>query len=387
MLLKELFLKEDGRATAVFAFGRFNPPTIGHQKLIELVQAQAKKVNGKGFIFLSHSQKPKKDPLSFNQKLAYLQTLINDPDLEIGHSEANTVIKALQVIEAQGRTRVIMIAGSDRVMEFDKLLKQYNGQPDKKGNLLYNFDFVDVISAGERDPDAEVVSGASASKAREFAKQDDFANFSKIVMGGERSKTIYQMIQNAMGVKVAMNNEKLYNEEMENKPIVYVDMDGVLADFFGGVEKLYGVEHWKQLTSDKTKDLKQEVINRITGTDFFATLPKFDSSGELISMVKDFTGGNFSINTSPLRGDNEVSSKYKKIWIQQHIEKPAQTIITGRKESYAKDKASGTPNILIDDRPVNIERWQNAGGYGILYQANRDPLTKVEQALNEYGKI
>ena len=104
-------------------------------------------------------------------------------------------------------------------------------------------------------------------------------------------------------------------------------------------------------------------------------------------MVKKFTNGSFSILTSPLRGDREVSSKYKKLWIEQHIENPNQTIITGRKESYAKDKASGTPNILIDDRPVNIERWQNAGGYGILYQANRDPLTKVEQALNEYGKV
>ena len=206
-------------------------------------------------------------------------------------------------------------------------------------------------------------------------------------MGGERSKTIYQMIQNAMGIKVAMNNEKLYNEEMENKPIVYVDMDGVLADFFGGVEKLYGVQHWKQLSSDKTKDLKQEVINRITGTDFFATLPEFPTADQLIAIVKKFTGGSFSILTSPLRGDHEVSSKYKKIWIEQHIETPEQTIITGRKESYAKNKASGTPNILIDDRPVNIERWQNAGGYGILYQANRDPLTKVQTALDEYGKI
>jgi len=206
-------------------------------------------------------------------------------------------------------------------------------------------------------------------------------------MGGERSKTIYQMIQNAMGVKVAMNNEKLYNEQMENKPIVYIDMDGVLADFFGGVEKLYGVEHWKQLTSDKTKDLKQEVINKITGTDFFATLPEFPNADQLISMVKKFTGGTFSILTSPLRGDHEVSSKYKKLWIEQHIENPEQTIITGRKESYAKDKASGTPNILIDDRPVNIERWQGAGGYGILYQANRDSLTKVQTALDQYGKV
>ena len=63
-------------------------------------------------------------------------------------------------------------------------------------------------------------------------------------------------------------------QEPVNKPIVYVDLDGVLADFFGGVEKLYGVDHWKQLVSDKTKDLKMEVINKIQGTDFFATLPK-----------------------------------------------------------------------------------------------------------------
>ena len=387
MLLKELFLKEDGRATAVFAFGRFNPPTIGHQKLIELVQATAKKVNGKGFIFLSHTQNARKDPLSFNQKLAYIRTLIDDPDLEIGHSEANTVIKALQVIQAQGRTRVIMIAGSDRVMEFDKLLKQYNGKPDQKGNELYNFDFVDVISAGERDPDAEGVSGASASKAREFAQNDDFANFSKIVMGGTKSKTIYQMIQNAMGVKVALNNEKLYTEQMKDKPVVYIDMDGVLADFFGGVEKLFGVAHWKELTGTKDEaGLKQEVINKISGTDFFATLPEFPTADQLVTMVKKFTGGTFSILTSPLRGDYENSGKYKQVWIKQHIQNPEQTIITGRKESYAKDKASGTPNILIDDRPTNIERWQNAGGYGILYQANRDPLTKVQQALDNYGQ-
>ena len=195
------------------------------------------------------------------------------------------------------------------------------------------------------------------------------------------------MIQNAMGVKVAMNNEKLYTEQMKEEPIVYVDMDGVLADFFGGVEKLYGVEHWKELTSNKDEGgLKQEVINRITGTDFFATLPEFPTADQLIAMVKKFTGGTFSILTSPLRGDHENSTKYKKLWINQHIANPEQVIVTGRKEAYAKDKASGTPNILIDDRPTNIERWQNAGGYGILYQANRDQLTKVQQALNDYGK-
>ena len=388
MHLRELFLKEDDRATAVFAFGRFNPPTIGHQKLIEKVQAMTRQVNGKGFIFLSHKQNNKTDPLSFQEKLSYIRSQIQDANLEIGHTEANTIIKALQVIQAQGRTRIVMVAGSDRVAEFQKLLNQYNGKPDKAGNELYKFDSIDVVNAGQRDPDEEGVAGASASKARDLALKGQWHEFSKIAMGGDESELVYNKIQDALGVQVAENNKKLYNEDMaDGKPIVYIDMDGVLADFFGGVEKMYGVQHWKELTSDKTKDLKSEVINRITGTDFFATLPKFDSAGELISMVKEFTGGNFSINTSPLRGDHTNSSKYKKLWIQNNIEQPDDIIITGRKESYAKDKASGTPNILIDDRPVNIDRWQNAGGYGILYQANRDSLSKVKTALEQYGKV
>jgi hypothetical protein len=387
MLLKELFLKEDDRATAVFAFGRFNPPTIGHQKLIDKVKATAAKANGKGFIFLSHKQNNKTDPLSFKDKLGYLQSQYQDPNLEFGNIEANTIIKALQKIQDQGRTKIIMVAGSDRVAEFERLLNQYNGKPDKQGNDLYNFDSIAVVNAGQRDPDEEGVAGASASKARELAAKGQEHEFSKIVMGGNAGKVLYDKIQDALGVMVAENNKKLYNEQMDGKPTVYLDMDGVLADFFGGVEKMYGVDHWKQLTSDKTKDLKKEVIDRITGTDFFATLPKFDSADELINMVKKFTGGKFSINTSPLRGDNENYGKYKKVWISNNIEQPDEIVVTGRKESYAKDKASGTPNILIDDRPVNIQRWQDAGGYGILYQANRDSLTKVKKGLEDYAKI
>jgi 5'(3')-deoxyribonucleotidase len=244
-----------------------------------------------------------------------------------------------------------------------------------------------VISAGQRDPDADDITGVSASKARALAMKGQEHEFSKIVMGGDKGKVLYDKIQDEFGKQVDENNKKLYNEDMEDaKPTVYLDMDGVLADFFGGIEKMYGVENWKQLTNDKTKDLKKEVIDRITGTDFFATLPKFQTADALIDMVKKFTGGTFSINTSPLRGDHENSGKYKKVWISNNIEKPAEIIVTGRKETYAKDKGTGTPNILIDDRPVNIQKWHSAGGYGILYQANRDSLNKVKQALDQYGK-
>ena len=388
MYLRELFLKEDDRATAVFAFGRFNPPTIGHQKLIQKVQSMAKQVNGKGFIFLTHTQNNKKDPLTFQEKQAYIRSQITDTNLEIGDPAVKTIVQALQKMQSQGRTRVIMVAGDDRVMEFQKFLNQYNGNPDKAGNIPYKFDDVQVVSAGQRDPDADDIAGVSASKARELAMKGQEHEFSKIIMGGDNGKVLYDKIQDQFGIEVDENNKKLYNEDMEDaKPTVYLDMDGVLADFFGGVEKLYGVSHWKELTADKSKDLKKEVIDRITGTDFFATLPKFPTADGLIDMVKKFTGGTFSINTSPLRGDHENSGKYKKVWISNNIETPAEIIVTGRKETYAKDKASGTPNILIDDRPINIKNWQAAGGYGILYQANRDQLNKVQKGLEDYVKV
>jgi len=388
MLLKELFLKEDDQATAVFAFGRFNPPTIGHEKLIDTLRAVAQKNDARPYLFLSHKQNSKTDPLTYQEKVNYIKSTGKFEDIEIGDEAVNTIVQALQKLMNEGRTRVIMIAGSDRVNSFKQFLNQYNKQTDKKGNLVFDFDFVDVVSSGERDPDEDGVTGASASKAREAAVDGDFDTFSKIVMNSKDSKKLYQILQDRMKTKVAVNNEQLYNEdEMAKKqPVIYLDMDGVIADFFGGVEQMYGVKHWKELTSVKTGgDLKQEVIDRITGSDFFSTLPKFPSADALITLIKSATGGHFSILTSPLIGDHENSAEQKKVWIAKNIERPDEVIVSGRKEKWAKQK-DGTPNILIDDRPVNIERWEAKGGYGILYQANKDSIIKVQQGLNQYGE-
>ena len=130
MHLRELFLREDDRSTAVFAFGRFNPPTIGHQKLIETVLATAKTANGKAYLFLSQKQNNKTDPLTFKEKQDYLKMFY--PNITVGDAGVKTVIQALQKIQSEGRTKLIMVAGSDRVEEFSKLLNQYNGKPDKK---------------------------------------------------------------------------------------------------------------------------------------------------------------------------------------------------------------------------------------------------------------
>ena len=386
MLLKELFLKEDDQSTAVFAFGRFNPPTIGHEKLIDTLRSVAQKNDAQPYLFLSHKQNSKTDPLTYQEKVNYIKSTGQFGDIEIGDEAVNTIVQALQKLMNEGRTRVIMIAGSDRVNSFKQFLNQYNKQTDKKGNLVFDFDLVDVVSSGDRDPDDEGVTGASASKAREAAVNGDFDTFSKIAMGGKNSEKLYQILQDRMKSKVAVNNEQLYTEDemTEKQPVIYLDMDGVIADFFGGVEKMYGVKHWKELTSVKTGgELKQEVIDRITGSDFFSTLPKFPSADGLIQLIKSATGGKFSILTSPLIGDHENSAAQKKVWIAKNIERPDEVIVSGRKEKWAKQK-DGTPNILIDDRPVNIERWEAKGGFGILYQANKDSIIKVANELEKY---
>ena len=388
MLLKELFLREDDQSTAVFAFGRFNPPTIGHQKLLNTLRTTAQKMDAKPYLFLSHKQNSKTDPLTYQEKADYIKGTGLFGDIEIGDAGVTTIVQALQKLMNEGRTRVIMIAGSDRLDSFKKFLNQYNKQTDKKGNLVFDFDLVDVVSSGDRDPDDDGVSGASASKARELVIDGNFDAFTKVAMPSKNIKDIYQTLQDRMKSKVAVNNEQLYTEAdmTEKQPVIYLDMDGVIADFFGGVEKMYGVKHWKELTSVKTGgDLKQEVIDRITGSDFFATLPKFPTTDSLIQLVKSATGGKFSILTSPLIGDHENSAAQKKVWIAKNIEQPDEVIVSGRKEKWAKQK-DGTANILVDDRPVNIERWESKGGFGILYQANKDSIIKVANELEKYQK-
>ena len=386
MWLKELF--EAKNDSVVFAFGRYNPPTLGHEAVFQTVINTARSKGAEHTIFISATQKPKTDPLSFQYKLNYLKKTYTGVNFN-GDDTIRTIVQSLQELMNRGYKNVTMVAGSDRANEFKSFLNQYNNKPDKKGNIPFQFDSIDVVSSGERDPDGEGISGISASVARAAAVAGDQATFMKMVnakFGGE----LYTELRKSMGVKeqVATNTEKLYNEAMpeqaNGKPVVYLDMDGVIADFFGGVEKLYGVSHWKQLTSDKSKDLRQDVIDRITGTNFFETLPKFPSADPLIAMIKKFTGGKFSILTSPLRGDHDNSAKWKKVWINQNIEQPDETIVSGRKEKYATSK--GTANILVDDRPINIQKWQDKGGYGILYQANKNSLSTIEQALKNYGE-
>ena len=151
----------------VFTFGRMNPPTIGHEKLANKIKSVAKREKADARIYLSHTQNPTKDPLSYQQKLAFAKKAFG-----IAHrSNAKKIFQIIKEIYAEEYTDIIMVVGSDRVTEFKTLLNKYNGKGD------YEFDSIKVVSAGQRDPDAKGVEGMSGTKLRAIAKDGDFDTF------------------------------------------------------------------------------------------------------------------------------------------------------------------------------------------------------------------
>lgn len=165
----------------------------------------------------------------------------------------------------------------------------------------------------------------------------------------------------------------------KGKPTVYLDMDGVLADFFAGYASVAGMP-----AGSTHKDIpaakNDPTLQKIQGTDFFARLPKYASADALVSMVVS-QFGSYSICSSPLRDDHENSEKWKRVWIQQHLSpQPREIVITSQKQKFAL-QPDGTPNILIDDRGANIVAWEAKGGIGIKYQADEDSLSVVAAGL------
>lgn len=169
---------------------------------------------------------------------------------------------------------------------------------------------------------------------------------------------------------------------------IYLDMDGVLADFFHEYAKLAGVPENEGGTHDYRLiplDLREPVIDQMRGTDIFYRLPKFSTADQLVQLVLDYVPF-YNICSSPLRGDHANSEHWKKEWIKKHLTpQPKDIVITGMKQRWAKN-TDGSANILIDDRRLNIEAWEERGGIGIKYQASEDSLDTVVRGLKAaYG--
>ena len=255
-------------STAVFAFGRFNPPTIGHEKLINAVIATGQREGGDTFIYGSHSQDSRKNPLSHSEKMGYLQKMF--PRIKKSIKTTAKERNVLQIADTLNKKydKLVLVVGSDRVDDFTSLLNSYNGIKSKHG--FYDYKEIKVYSAGERDPDADGASGMSASKMRTAATKGDFEAF---LLGASSELTIKDK-RNLMndvrkGLKLDSIREAMKRRRGYDKPVIVEHKDNIETKELSW----QGYDTVNLSTCVEAYELFDEVVNSI-GEGTFTTSEK-----------------------------------------------------------------------------------------------------------------
>jgi len=203
------FITENKEKHAVMAFGRMNPPTTGHEVLVNKVKSVAKNVGGSHHIVLSHSQDAAKNPLTSAQKVKHAKRFFPDTNISVATKEEPNFLTQAAKLHKQGVTHLHMVAGADRVAEYHKLLHKYNGTHE---GALFNFKKITLHNAGARDPDAEGTEGMSASKMRSHATSNSFDDFRQGIpkhVPEHHAKELFRDVRKGMNIKesVDLNGE------------------------------------------------------------------------------------------------------------------------------------------------------------------------------------
>ena len=209
-----------------FVFGRFNPPTIGHEKLFDYLKNQSR--GGVYRIYASRSVDPKQNPLEFKEKIKFIRKMFPKHARSVmADKDVRNVLDVVVKLYDQGFTKVTMVAGSDRVKEFNILLNKYNGIKARHG--FYNFEgAINVVSAGERDPDAEGATGMSASKMRAAAQQNDLNLFSKGLPSSYNPTELFNAVRKGMGLK----ESRSFRKHVELPPVSETREDYIEGSLF-----------------------------------------------------------------------------------------------------------------------------------------------------------
>jgi phosphopantetheine adenylyltransferase len=234
---KEHYLKEAASEQVVITFGRFNPPTSGHEKLLDAVKKTSKGSTYR--IYASQSQDAKKNPLGFTDKVKFMRKMFPKHARAIlMDSNVRTFFDALVIAYKDGYKKCTIVVGSDRVSAFDKALNAYNGK--KAAHGFYDFEGgVNVVSAGERDPDSDDVSGMSASKLRDAAKANDLITFTKgMPKGYKGAEALMNSVRAGMGLKESFS----FRQDLKLKQASYIREKYVAGDLFKVKDNVVVVE-------------------------------------------------------------------------------------------------------------------------------------------------
>jgi len=181
----------------VFSYGRMNPPTAGHSKVVDKVHSHAQKIGANHAVIVSHSQNNKTDPLHHEHKKEYLRHIHPEVNFEHSTKEHPHFLAQLKKFNQEGHTHATMVVGSDRVKQFKALAKKYNGKE-------YNYKKIHILSAGQRDPDAEGVAGISGTKMRAHASSNDYKSFKAGLHANhsdEHARKLYKATRQGMNLQ------------------------------------------------------------------------------------------------------------------------------------------------------------------------------------------
>ena len=265
---------EKTKGTLTVAFGRFNPPTTGHEKLLNTVASSSD--DGDYVIIPSRSQDKKKNPLDPDMKVSVMKQMFPQHSEKIINDPGNkTIFDILKRAHNDGYAGVRIVGGADRQKEFDKLVNNYNGK-------MYQFDNIEVRSAGDRDPDSDSVEGMSASKQRKAAAENDFDNFLKGVptsMNKKAARELFDNVRKSMNIKEGWNlweiapkfDWKNLRENYLNKKVFNIGetVQNINTGLIGRIIRR-GTSYLICVTEDKImfkswlKDITEAVVN---GTD------------------------------------------------------------------------------------------------------------------------
>jgi nicotinic acid mononucleotide adenylyltransferase len=344
----------DKTSKLVFAFGRFNPPTIGHAKLMKEVIIQARKNGANHIVYASASTDKRSNPLDQKTKVKFMKKMFRENKIKKAGGTQRTFMEVLKFYN-KIYGEIIMVAGSDRIREFQTLADKYNGTDE------YEYKSVKVVSSGERDPDAEGVAGMSASKMREMAKNNDFRSFKAGVTSlSERDKKkLFNAVKKGMGITEGvesftnfLNNdlrEEYHQEKIFNVGDMIEHNDGssgmivrrgtnyVSYESDGLIKKawLYDLKPIEEMTAMRLVDLLPKAVKRkiyrVAHADkykgalamyhAFTKDPDMKARGVTKAKMKDIAADHFKLNRREFLRVLDRKTRYEETSMLESLEK------------------------------------------------------------------
>jgi predicted kinase len=404
------FISEAKSKPAVFTFGRFNPPTNGHEKLVDQMVKVSKQVGGEPILFSSHSSDKVKNPLTHKDKVKFLKSFFGRK-VNVVNEDVKQIFQILVFLYDQGYRNIVMIVGSDRIAEFKNIITKYNSVKGRHG--FYKFDDISVVSAGERDPDADDVSGMSASKMRMFAEKGDLESFTEgVPSSGKRlAKKLYNAVRKGMGIKEVTQFPKYMIDDMLNEGLL---TEGVYDQgIFKAVFLMGGPGSGKSTVVDKLAlpSLGLKLVNtdrafenglKKAGMSLDLRKASDDDYAPIRAKAKKITGKQMGAYINARLGmifDTTAAKKskiqdYKDLLDQAGYEYKMVYVKTSLKNALKRNQMR--PRKLRDD--IVINDWNNAEknakqfkqmfGRDFIEVVNDDDLASLDTKVNKlFGKV